>query len=51
MVNRLVSNGKDDSMLMSVDGATYILPSNSKFFLSDFAYFFKYFVQETGMTL
>ncbi|CAB4023679.1 methyltransferase 4 isoform X1 [Paramuricea clavata] len=50
VVNRLVSNEKDDSMLMSIDVATYILPSNSKFFLSDFAYFCKYFVQETGCT-
>ena len=49
VVNRLVSNEKDDSMLMSVDGATYILPSNSKFFFSDVAYFCKYFVQKTGM--
>ena len=49
VVNRLVSNEKDDSMLMSVDGATYILPPNSKFFLSDVAYFCKHFIHETGM--
>ena len=48
VVNRLVSNEKDDSTLMSVDGATYILPPNCKFFLSDVAYFCKYFVQRIG---
>ncbi|XP_028404623.1 methyltransferase-like protein 4 isoform X2 [Dendronephthya gigantea] len=48
VVNRLVTNGKDDSMLMSIGDAKYILPANSKFVLSDVSYFCKDFTKDTG---
>lgn len=35
VVNRTVHNEKDHSMLISISGANFVLPAQSKFFLSD----------------